>query len=277
MRNKTIATWLFCFVCASTFADEFPTEGFTRKAMHAEEVRLVELLFNRGMEDYKKQLYPEAYRHFLSGSEYGHVESIAMLSVLYYMGKGVEKNYVKAAEMAKIAAYHRSVIGTSFLGLCYQEGAGLIQDHTAAYFWLSVSHHFQNKDTPRKTLADAIEKSKRLVPAIDRHIADEQIIKWIKGEIRDQNIKEAKAEWLNGLSAKYREQAANTSGSSSSNNNHGNADLSDIRAYQEQLLFEMKKHRENQYQRDLDQQIRDSDAYARELLLREINDRLDGR
>lgn len=66
----------------------------------------------------------------------GHAMSQAGLCAVYYKGRGVTRDYAKAAEWCKMAAEQGDDVAQSYLGWLYMEGAGVPADNEKAAEWL---------------------------------------------------------------------------------------------------------------------------------------------
>jgi len=69
-------------------------------------------------------------------AEWGDAEAQLKLGVVYYEGKGVPQDYVKAACWFRKAADQGNADAQGMLGFMYDEGDGVPQDHVEASHWL---------------------------------------------------------------------------------------------------------------------------------------------
>ena len=59
-----------------------------------------------------------------------------MLGTLYYLGKGVQKDYTKAAYWMKKSAEQGNAEAQRILGSMYHDGKGVSKDDKQAAYWL---------------------------------------------------------------------------------------------------------------------------------------------
>lgn len=83
--------------------------------------------------------YIELAKKLLSLAQNGNVQALYQLGVLFNDGKGVPKDYSKAAQCYRKAAEHGHQKAQLYLGLLYQNGRGVEQDYRQAAQWLTKS------------------------------------------------------------------------------------------------------------------------------------------
>ena len=96
------------------------------------------------------------------------------LGNLYTNGKGIEKNYIKAAEWYKKAANQGYTDAQCYLGNCYWLGRGIFKSPVLAYYWLSISY-YNDGNHKAKELLDAFEPEMTFGQIQD---AQQRVTKW---------------------------------------------------------------------------------------------------
>lgn len=69
-------------------------------------------------------------------AEQGDSDAQALLAVVYYNGRGVERDYGEALRWARLAAEQGNVRGQTLLGMAYRSGNGVDRDPAEAARWL---------------------------------------------------------------------------------------------------------------------------------------------
>lgn len=87
-------------------------------------------------------------------TEEGNAEAQYNMANLYFMGKGVEKNYEETARLTKLAAEQGNAKGMALLGYCYMKGFGVPQDMNNAIKWLEKATELENP-TAESTTAES--------------------------------------------------------------------------------------------------------------------------
>ena len=72
-------------------------------------------------------------------AEQGYAQAQSNLGVLYHQGRGVRRDYTKAAMWFRKAAEQGNADAQYELGLFYKSGRGVPQDYAEAYFWLELA------------------------------------------------------------------------------------------------------------------------------------------
>ncbi len=95
--------------------------------------------------DYKKGAshdYEEAMRRFRKAADYGNVEALSMIGIMYEKGNGVQQNYGEAVKWYRKAADRGDTTTQSILGMMYESGKVVPQDYVQAHMWynLIVAH-----------------------------------------------------------------------------------------------------------------------------------------
>lgn len=78
----------------------------------------------QAMQSYSAGQYKEAVPQFEKAATLGNNKAQTMLGVLYFQGKGCEKDYVKAAEWFDRAANGGNIEAQTFMGIINLEGLG---------------------------------------------------------------------------------------------------------------------------------------------------------
>lgn len=99
------------------------------------------------------------------GAALGEPQCKAELGDAYFCGRGVEKNYVVAAEWLKEAAESRITRAQGELGALYAFGDGVPKDGASAYKWSSLA------------AAHGDEAAKRILSSLEHTLTAEQISK----------------------------------------------------------------------------------------------------
>ena len=66
---------------------------------------------------------------------------------MYENGRGVPKDYIKAAEVYKKAAEQGALYAQHNLGIAYREGRGVQRDPVLAYAWLNLATIQENESS----------------------------------------------------------------------------------------------------------------------------------
>ena len=69
-------------------------------------------------------------------AEEGDADAQALLAVVYFNGRGVERNYAEALRWARLAAEQGNAGGRTVLGMAYHSGNGVARDPAEAARWL---------------------------------------------------------------------------------------------------------------------------------------------
>ena len=71
-------------------------------------------------------------------AEQGDADAQALLAVVYYNGRGVERDFGEALRWARLAAEQGNAGGQSVLGMAYRSGNGVARDPAEAARWLRL-------------------------------------------------------------------------------------------------------------------------------------------
>lgn len=105
----------------------------------ADEKENVDALFEEGVNYYRgrgvERDYIKAADCFKKVAEQGHADAQDYLGIMYLFGEGVSQDYVEAAKWVKMSA-ERGDAGAEFnLGLMHERGQGVRQDYNEALKW----------------------------------------------------------------------------------------------------------------------------------------------
>ena len=91
--------------------------------------------FEDGVAAAKRGDYATAHREFGPLAEAGDPQAQHNLGVMYYNGRGVERNFIEAAKWFRRAAERGVAEAQSSLGYMYQKGEGITQDYAQSTRW----------------------------------------------------------------------------------------------------------------------------------------------
>lgn len=88
-----------------------------------------------GEESFRRGAYKDSFVAFTLRAENGEADALNYLGVHYYLGLGVERDWIRAADFFDRAAIagHRGACRN--LGILYLRGLGVSQDRVKAYAW----------------------------------------------------------------------------------------------------------------------------------------------
>ncbi len=92
-------------------------------------------LFDKGQEAYDKRQYAMALRSWQVAAALGHPNAQNSLGIMYDNGYGVQQNHAEAANWYQKAAEQGYAFGQSNLGFMYENGDGVDQDYAEAVKW----------------------------------------------------------------------------------------------------------------------------------------------
>lgn len=95
--------------------------------------------FDRGREAYARKDYAVALKEWLPLAERGNARAQLIVATLYQSGKGVPKNYARAALWHHRAAMQGKTEAQFNLGVLYQKGWGVSRDYVKAHMWFSIA------------------------------------------------------------------------------------------------------------------------------------------
>lgn len=87
------------------------------------------------------------------------------LGVLYIGGKGVPRDYKKAAQWFEKAAVQGNAEAQLFLGVLYHNGQGMPQNDAQAYMWYSHAANNSTGDLQKSAEDNRDEVARRMTPA----------------------------------------------------------------------------------------------------------------
>ena len=130
-----------------------------------------------GYKYYLEGDYHKALKVWTEELNEGKREAMYNIALLYFFGKGVEKNLPLAYEYCKRAAYSGSARAMNNLAYMYIKGFGTKKDYMSAYAWseIAIEHGYNSKK-----LKD--NASMHLTPAM--HYDVHKFINELKKEIK---------------------------------------------------------------------------------------------
>ena len=130
-----------------------------------------------GYKYYLKGDYQKALEIWKEDLNEGKREAMYNIALLYFFGKGVEKNLPLAYEYCKKAAYKGSARAMNNLAYMYMRGLGTKKNYMSAYAWSEIA--IENGYNSKKLRDDA---SMHLTPAM--HYDVHKFINQLKKEIK---------------------------------------------------------------------------------------------
>ena len=94
--------------------------------------------FVEGRGAYSARDFETAYAEFSEAAEQGHVRAQLWLGVLYERGQGVGQDHAEAARWYRKAADKGQAVAQYNLGLLYFHGKGVAQNKVEAHKWVSL-------------------------------------------------------------------------------------------------------------------------------------------
>ena len=91
--------------------------------------------FNKGVDAYDAGDYTTALQEWKPLAEQGHATSQYNLGVIYDKGKGVSQNHSEAYKWYRKAAEQGDANAQLNLGSMYRKGEGVLQDYSKAFKW----------------------------------------------------------------------------------------------------------------------------------------------
>ena len=95
--------------------------------------------FDKGYEAYRAGNYETALKEFRPLAEQGLAEAQNNLGVMYETGRGVIQDHKEAVKWYRLAAEQGYARAQDNLGLMYAKGEGVIQDNVYAHMWFNVA------------------------------------------------------------------------------------------------------------------------------------------
>ena len=130
-----------------------------------------------GYKHYLKGDYEMALKVWTQEVSEGKSEAMYNIALLYFFGRGVEKNLPLAFEYCEKAAYRGSARAMNNLAYMYMRGLGTKKDYMSAYAWSEIA--IENGYNSKKLRDDA---SMHLTPAM--HYDVHKFINELKKEIK---------------------------------------------------------------------------------------------
>lgn len=93
-------------------------------------------LVDKGVEYYEVGDYTNALKYFQQAAEQGNAKAQYNLGVCYENGQGVLQNYTEAVKWYRKAAEQGDALAQYNLGGCYYVGQGVAQNYTEAVKWI---------------------------------------------------------------------------------------------------------------------------------------------
>ena len=132
-----------------------------------------------GYKYYEKGLYEKAFNIWSKEIRKGNKEAMYNMGLLYYFGKGVDKDLKKAFEYCEKAAFKGSARAQNNLAFMYIKGIGIKKSYISAYAWslIAIKNGYNSygiRDDSRINLTPAmLSDANRLSTRIDKEIQDE--------------------------------------------------------------------------------------------------------
>ncbi len=100
-----------------------------------------------GYKFYEKGNYEEALKVWIVEAENGSKEALYNIGLLYFSGKGVEKNLPQAFEYCKKSAYMGSSRAQNNLAYMYMRGLGVDKSYVNSYAWalVAIKHGYNSQ------------------------------------------------------------------------------------------------------------------------------------
>ena len=95
--------------------------------------------YRDAIEAYNNGSFAEAYRQFRRLAELGHGGAEFMLGVLYFYGRGTERDYSVASIWFYKSARQGNAAAQLAFGSMYIRGVGVAPDPVEAYKWLTLA------------------------------------------------------------------------------------------------------------------------------------------
>ena len=130
-----------------------------------------------GYKHYLKGDYEKAFKVWTQEVNQGKSEAMYNIALLYFFGRGVERNLPLAYEYCIMAAYRGSARAMNNLAYMYMRGLGTEKDYMSAYAWSEIA--IENGYNSKKLKDNA---SMHLTPAM--HYDVHKFITELKKEIK---------------------------------------------------------------------------------------------
>ena len=112
--------------------------------------------WDKGLSAYQAEDYATAIKEWEPLAEQGDYLVQYLLGIMYDNGQGVIQDHKEAFKWYKLAA-EQGVAGAQFnIGLMYYKGQGVIQNYTMAHMWLNIgaANGIENGGTNRDNIAE---------------------------------------------------------------------------------------------------------------------------
>ena len=90
--------------------------------------------------------YTHAFNLFSELAMGGDTQAANYLGIHYYMGAGVERDFLQSAAWFEVGALAGAAAAQKNLGVMYYRGLGVEQDYYRAYGWMYYAHKGGNKE-----------------------------------------------------------------------------------------------------------------------------------
>ena len=92
-----------------------------------------------GFDAYKREDFKESFKYFHRSAVQGDALAQLLLGLMYDEGKGVLQDHAEAVKWYSLSAELGNASAQSNLGLMYAEGQGVTQDFVLAYMWFNLA------------------------------------------------------------------------------------------------------------------------------------------
>ena len=129
-----------------------------------------------GYKYYEKGLYEKAFEIWSKEVQQGDKEAMYNMGLLYFFGRGVDKNLTIAFNYCEKAAFKGSARAQNNLAFMYMEGMGIEKNFISAYAWslIAISNGYNShgiRDNARINLTPAmLSDANKLINTINKEI-----------------------------------------------------------------------------------------------------------
>jgi len=106
--------------------------------------------FSLGEKYYCNEDYKKAFHWLSKAANKEHIDSMSMLSTMYFNGKGVGQDYEKAFYLFTKSMCRHNSYDQYFLGYLYENGLGVEQNHKEAIRWYQFAIDQNNPSAKNK-------------------------------------------------------------------------------------------------------------------------------
>lgn len=112
--------------------------------------------YEDGLEAYRRGRYEQALRLWQPLAEQGHAKAQYNLGVFYDLGRGVAQDHAEAVKWYRLAADQGNDRAQNSLGIAYISGKGVPKNHVQAHLWfnLAASQGFSDAAVNRDEVAE---------------------------------------------------------------------------------------------------------------------------